>query len=185
LRTKIGLINLMEVLKTYTKVADFNNANKAMLEPYQAKAKELQEKVEELNKLKEDKGLSEERRTQIEKKLRTAQRQWEDLQVEAKQVFAKKDEEQMLVVYKEVMAEAERYAKAHGLELVMHYNDLPPDSADYFSPGNVRRKLQVGATIPMYIAPGLDITKEIVAILNARVGKEKEKDKQGQEKDEP
>lgn len=172
-RTRTALINLSQVFKGYSKVTEYANANKAMLEPYQTRAKEIQQKVEGLTKELENKELLADKRGQLEKNLKSSQRQMEDLSNEAKELFTKKNEEQMLIVYKEVMAEAQRQATAHGFDLVMHYNDVPTDAPDFYSAGNVSRKIQAGATIPMYIAPGVEITKEVITGLNAKVGKDK------------
>jgi Skp family chaperone for outer membrane proteins len=165
-QTKVALINLMQVFKDYNKVTAFANDNKTTMQPYQDKAKFIHTQVEAHTKALEDKNLIEAKRIEYEKNLKGYQRQWEDLQIEAKQVFSKKNEEQMLIVYKEIMDVAERYAAAHGFELVMHYNDLPKTSSDYYSPGNVSRKLQAGACMPMVIHPNLDITSGVVATLN-------------------
>jgi hypothetical protein len=53
--------------------------------------------------------------------------------------------------------------------MVMHFNDAVA-SVDLYQPGNVQRKLQTGACMPMYVAPGMDITNTISAMLNQRLG---------------
>jgi len=173
-RTRIALINLAQVFKGYDKVNEFAKANKAMLEPYQDKVKELKEQIEAHIKALEQKDLPEETRTEHERKRKARERKLQDLAEEAKALYTKKNEEQMLIVYKEVMAVAQRHAKAHDIELVMHYNDVPTDSPEYFSPSNVVRKIQAGPTIPMYMVPGIDISQNILAALNEKHGGGKE-----------
>jgi Skp family chaperone for outer membrane proteins len=165
-QTRVALINLMQVFKGYNKVTTFANENKTLMQPFQDQAKQIHTQVELHKKALEDKNITESNRIQYEKNLIGYQRQMEDLQADAKMKFAKKNEEQMLIVYKEVMDMAERYAAAHGFELVMHYNDLPKDSSDFYSAGNVSRKLQAGACMPMVIHPGLDITNGVITTLN-------------------
>jgi len=165
-QTRVALINLAQVFKGYNKVTNFANDNKAMLQPYQDKAKTIQQQIELHTKELEKKDLMEAKRVEYEKNLKAYQRQMEDLSNDAKLLFSKKNEEQMLIVYKEVMEMAQRYAAAHGFELVMHYNDVPMTSSDFYSAGNVSRKIQAGACIPMYIHPGLDITQGVVDTLN-------------------
>lgn len=165
-QTKVALINLSQVFKGYTKVTNYANENKTMLEPFTTKAKLIQTQIELHTKELEKKDLPEAKRFEYEKNLKAYQRQMEDLSNEAKLLFSKKNEEQMLIVYKEVMDMAERYAAAHGFELVMHYNDVPRTATDFYSAGNVSRKIQAGACIPMYIHPGLDITQGVVDTLN-------------------
>ncbi len=153
-RTRIALINLAQVFKGYHKVTAYANESKKLLEPYQEKAKELKEQIEAHAKALEDKTLPEETRKEHERKRKLRERKMEDLANEAKELYTKKNEAQMLIVYKEVMAEAHRYAKAHDIDLVMHYNDVPADNPEYWKAGNVARKIQAGATIPMYDGAG-------------------------------
>ncbi len=179
-RTRVALINLAQVFKGYAKVTHYTNANKVMLQPFQDKVKDLQQKIAGFNEELEKKDLPDEKKILIEKKRTARQRELEDLQVEAKQMFTRKNEEQMLVVYKEVAEVAQQYARAHGIDLVVHYNDVPTDSPDYFSAGNVSRKIQAGAFIPLYIGEQMEITREIIATLNdafrqEKVGKEARK----------
>jgi Skp family chaperone for outer membrane proteins len=166
LNTRIALINLAQVFKGYAKITYFSGENKKMLEPFSEKAKGIQIQIEAHKKELEKTTLDEQTRIGYEKNLKTYQRQMEDLSAEAKMTYAKKNEEQMLIVYKEVMDVAQRYALSHGYELVMHYNDVPPESPEYYNPVNVSRKIQAGACIPMYMAPGMDVTKQIVEVLN-------------------
>jgi hypothetical protein len=42
------------------------------------------------------------------------------------------------------------------------------DSKDFFNPANIIAKLQNRACIPLYYTPGLDVSKEIVAAMNAK-----------------
>jgi Skp family chaperone for outer membrane proteins len=166
--TRIALVNLAQVFKGYQKVTAFSSENKKLLEPYSDKAKGIQAQIEAHTKALEDKSMVPEKRLETEKNLKGWQRQMEDLSAEAKVIYGKKNEEQMLIVYKEVMDMAQRYAVAHGYELVMHFNDVPMDSTDFYNPVNVSRKIQAGACIPMYMAPGMEITKPVVEALNAR-----------------
>jgi Skp family chaperone for outer membrane proteins len=171
LNTRIALINLAQVFKNYDKVKAFSAENRKMLEPYSEKAKGIQQQIEAHTKELEKKDLPEAKRFEYEKNLKSWQRQMEDVSNDAKMIYAKKNEEQMLIVYKEVMDMAQRYAVAHGFELVMHFNDVPIESAsEYYNPMNVSRKIQAGACIPMYIAPGMEITKQVYEALNTRYG---------------
>jgi len=111
------------------------------------------------------------------KKLKVYKRQLDEVSHDAKVLYAKKNEEQMVIVYKEIMEAAQRYARKHDIDLVMHYNDVPPDQPDFYSAVNVSRKIQAGACIPMVIAPGMDITKATTAELNEKYDGDKKKAK--------
>jgi len=165
-KTRIGLINLGQVFRDYAKVVTFAKEKQELLKPYEEKAKDLKEQIDAHTKTLEQKDLTEESRAQHQKKLKARQRDLEDLTNEYKLEFAKKSEEQMSRFYKDVTETAQRYARANDLDLVMHYNDVPADSPEFYSGANVSRKIQSGTLFPMYSAPGMDITKEIVAALN-------------------
>ena len=101
----------------------------------------------------------------FERKLKDLQRQIEDNKMEGSKVLAKKQEEQLKILYMDVRTVAARYAAAHGYEVVMHYNDAVTD-ADYYSGPNIARKLQAGALMPIYMANGVDISRDLTITLN-------------------
>jgi Skp family chaperone for outer membrane proteins len=165
-RTRVALVNLAQVIKNYQKVISFQNEVKGLLQPYQDKAKGIQQQIEAHTKELQKTDLQPPKREELEKNLRVWQRQLEDLNNDAKTFWTKKNDEQMVILYKEVMDTAQRYAVSHNFELVMHYNDATTDMPEYWHPGNVARKIQAGACIPMYIHPGMEITKAVVDTLN-------------------
>ena len=161
------MVNLAAVFKGYDRVKSFYEENKKYLQPMQDEMKRIVGQIEVHQKELEKKELPELTRSQYEKNVVTYKRQLEDLTTEAKAKFGKKSEEQMVIVYKEISEFVERYAVSQGYELVMHYNDVPRDMADqYWNPGNINRKIQAGACIPMYMKPGVDITKNVTDLLN-------------------
>ena len=123
--SKIAMINLAQVFKGYSKITAYAAENKKMLEPLQAEAKKIQMQIEAHVKALENKSLPEDQRVQTEKNLTLWKRTLEDLNNEAKMKYTKQNEEQMVIVYRDVMDMAERYAVSHGYELVMHFNDVP------------------------------------------------------------
>ena len=50
--------------------------------------------------------------------------------------------------------------------MVLHYNDAVTQE-DYNSEVNISRKMQAGALMPIYMAPGVDVSMDIVKALNA------------------
>src|SRR5207244_3374831 len=70
-QTKVALINLALVFKGYVKVTNFANENKAMLQPYQDKAKGIQAQIEAHTKELEKKELLESKRIEYEKNLKS------------------------------------------------------------------------------------------------------------------
>ena len=87
---------------------------------------------------------------------------------EAKKELIKMNGEAAVTIYKEVEDAVNLYARSNNLELVMFYNDAVT-AEDYYHPANLQRKLtQPAAVMPLFVAPGMDISNAIVTNLNAK-----------------
>ncbi len=113
-RTRMGLVNMAQVLRDYVKVAALTAENQKLLKPYQEKLQDLKEQIDAHTKALEQKDLSEESRAQHQKKLKARQRELEDVSNDYKVQFAKKNEEQMTSVYKEVAEAAQALCQGQG-----------------------------------------------------------------------
>jgi Skp family chaperone for outer membrane proteins len=156
------------VVKQYDKATDCQNEFKEAVKAFQKREQELKEELDDLRKKLDTERLTPEKREAAEKKGRQLSRQMFELQEEARSTIAKKQERQVTEIYTDIRQAAQRYAAAHNVALVMHYNDALPDSPDFSSSQNVTRKIQAGALMPVYIAPGIDITRELIEDLNER-----------------
>lgn len=165
-KTKVGLLNLTYVIKNYNKFKNFQEDLKKTVEPFQTKDTGLKTEGEKIAKEAQTPATTAARREAIEKRLKEIQRDIEDNKNEAQKVVVKKQEDQLKILYMDVRGIVERYAQAHGFEMVLHYNDATTQE-EYWSPTNIARKMQAGALMPMYMANGLDISANIVATLNA------------------
>jgi Skp family chaperone for outer membrane proteins len=174
-QTRIALVNIAEVLKTYEKAKKVEVKSREDLQVVQKRIKALQAQVEEAaGKVKDlDEKAGPEKRKKAERNLKRLRLDLDELQEEQRTALTKRNEEQAVNLYKEIMAAAQRHAAAHDFDLVLHYADAAPDAPEYWQPANVARKLQMGACFPLSIAPGLEITREVVAALNASYRKEK------------
>ena len=177
-RTRIALINLSQVIKGYHKYQDFQTEIKDDIKKFQDKNREIQDNLSAVQKTLADATATAAQKIDGEKQVRDLKRQLEDLNSEAKTTLGKKSDNQMVFLYKEVQQAAQRYAQAHDIEMVLHYNDADEKTteAEYWSSANVARKMQAGALMPVYIAPGLDVSAEIIETLNASRRTEKKPD---------
>lgn len=166
-KSRIAMINLTYVVKNYTKFKTYQEELKKTVDPFQTKDNGLKAQGEKL--AKEAQTASAERRDQIERQLKELQRQMEDNKNDAQKVVVKKQEDQLKTLYMDVRSVVERYAAAHGYEMVLHYNDATT-SEEYWSPQNIARKMQAGALVPMYMGTGIDISANIVSTLNSSFG---------------
>jgi Skp family chaperone for outer membrane proteins len=163
-QSRIALLNLTYVIKKYDKFLTFQADLKEAVLPFQTTDAKLKEELEELRK--EGAATADaERLEEIEQKGKEIQRQIEDNKAKANKALSKKQEEQLRILYKDVCQQAEKVAVSRGFEMVLHYNDAITQQ-DYWSAQNVVRKMQAGALMPMYHVPEVDISKEVVNLLN-------------------
>jgi Skp family chaperone for outer membrane proteins len=165
LRTRIALVNLPHVIKSYSKYQAFEHEwqeqYKLFDKNYESKRSLLVQYQQELQKP----GLDQPTREKYEGYVRQLQREMQDMGEDAKKQLSKKRDEQAVIIYKEIEEAVQHYARANDFELVLHFNDaIVP--ADMYSPMNVQRKLQIGACMPMYHHPQMDITASVISMLN-------------------
>jgi Skp family chaperone for outer membrane proteins len=175
-RTRIGLLNLTCVIKNYNKYKRFQEEIKEIVEPFQNRDAELRAELEKVRAqakdpslvpAKNEKGDDKSQKKELEKKAKEIQRQLDDNSAEAKLKLGKRSDDEMKILFKDVEKAVERYATAHELDLVMHYNDAVTKE-DFESAQNIARKLNTGALMPIYMVSGIDITTEIADDLNQR-----------------
>jgi hypothetical protein len=117
------------------------------------------------------KPLSEKECRELQKKVKQLHPDIEDNSADAKEALDEKHAEQTKVLYQDIMDAAQRYAKAHDFDIVLHYNDATT-ARDFWSPQNLEAKLQCRGLVAMYAKRGIDISKEVVEALNYPVKSE-------------
>ena len=85
--------------------------------------------------------------------------------MEAKMKLGKRSDDEMKILFMDVYDAAQRYAASHDFELVLHYNDAVTE-ADFLSAQNIARKLNTGALMPLYYQRSMDISMDVVRMLN-------------------
>jgi Skp family chaperone for outer membrane proteins len=164
-QTKIALINLNYVVKNYAKFIALQGEMKGVLTEYQNKDKTLATQFEAKTKEQQTPGLAPAAKDKIDVELLNLKHAREDNSAAGKKVLADKSDAGMVTLYIEVANAAKLYAVPRGIELVMHYNDAL-DQSEMWSAPNIARKLQAGACIPLYYQPGMDISPQVVQMLN-------------------
>jgi Skp family chaperone for outer membrane proteins len=175
-RTRIALLNLASILKKYDKYRDFQEEIKEVIEPFQRKDASLRMQGEklrvELEKMARELSTGEQKgeeaaqgKEALQMKVIRLQRAMEDNQTEAKAMMAKKTEEGMKTMFQDLSEAAKRYATQNGLDVVLFYSDATT-AVDYYSTPNIVRKLNSGALLPLTSRPGIDISKEVLDLLN-------------------
>src|SRR5205807_2425139 len=118
----------------------------AQFKAYQERAKSIALKIEGYKKDAANPQKQQAEIDSIQKEMVRLQRELEDINNEAKAVLNKKNDDESVLIYKEVQDMAGRFAAARGYDLVLTYNDAPANDPGVYHPSNVARKMQ---TAPM------------------------------------
>jgi Skp family chaperone for outer membrane proteins len=164
-KSRVAVINVAEVMRNYDRFKAFQKVVQGLAGPFQARDKAYRKESQKLAEEAKDKTITVERREKIEERLKQLQRAIEDNQAAGKKALSRKQDEQLKILFNDVRTAATRYAKDHDIELVLQYSDAV-NPVEFESPQNIARKMQLGACVPLYAAPGIDISKEITAALN-------------------
>src|SRR5262249_9718417 len=161
-QTRIGLVNMVQILKNYKK---FQRIEEEIRAKSLALEKWLQPLRDDMLKLKaeySDSKVTQARREEIEHQMRKLQMEAQEREEQAKKELVKINGEAAQQIYHEVEDAVKLYARSNNLELVTFYNDAVTE-ADFYHPANVQRKLtQPACLMPMYVAPGMDISDAVV-----------------------
>jgi len=165
-RTRVALVNLLFVLEKYERGQSLQNELKEIAKPFQAKETAKMAEREKLVKEAQDPKCTAERREAIEKQVKLLDRERQDNKGDYDSALAKKGDEALKMLFMEVQDAASRYAQAHNFDLVLHFNDATTRER-YYSPAMIQRKLTPAVCMPLYAAPGMDISQQVVDALNA------------------
>jgi Skp family chaperone for outer membrane proteins len=171
-RPKHSVINLAYVIVNYKQFTKFKSEYQQKLESYDSHLQKLKDEYERYEK-EARKTTDQEQKEKLAKQMLELRNQMSDQSEDAKKVLAAMETKHLAGIYKDVQTAAERYAKAHEIEMVSHFNDGTTD-ADAAKPDSINRKMSQGGLFPLYVAPGLDISKEVVAVLNGEKDGEQE-----------
>jgi Skp family chaperone for outer membrane proteins len=163
-QVKGAVLNLSYVIKNWKKWKEFQEEYKKKLEGYDDQLKSMKKARDDKDQLARNTADAAAREALIEE-MDNLSKRMKEITDEGKKTLEEIESKQFADVYKAVTDAAARHAKAHGIEVVMHYNDGTNED-EINNPKNVARKLGQGALFPIYLAPGVDISKELVAALN-------------------
>jgi Skp family chaperone for outer membrane proteins len=161
---KAAVLNLSYVIKNWKKWKEFQEEYKKKLEGYDDQLKSMKKARDDKDQLARNTADAGAREALIEE-MDNLSKRMKEITDEGKKTLEEIESKQFSDIYKAVTDAAELHAKAHGIEVVMHYNDGTTED-EINNPKNVTRKLGQGALFPLYLAPGVDISREVLAALN-------------------
>jgi Skp family chaperone for outer membrane proteins len=168
-QTRIALVNTLHVVKSYGKFKAFDEEMRRLAKPFEDRDKQLKDNLKQWQDALQNPALDQATRDKAEKEIKERKRQVEDNALEAKKVLGKRHDEGFVQLYREVEDAVKRYAVSNGYHIVLQFDERT-NPADVHSMPNIQRKLQgcvsTGCCLPLYIAPGLDITQNVITTLN-------------------
>jgi len=170
LRTRIALVNLATVIRLYSKAQNFQ---KQLIED----AKKLDHDYLEPIRLKltttqaayQKPETPQAQREQLEREIRQLQLQMRNTEEDARKQMNAKQSDWTVQLYKEIDGMVKSYAKSCDIELVLFFSD-PINPANEYDPAVIQNRLSMRAALPMYAAPGMDISEAIANELNRKIG---------------
>jgi Skp family chaperone for outer membrane proteins len=168
-QTRIAFVNTVFLIKNYHKFKTFDAELQELAKPYEKRDKELRDNMKLWQDTVKKPDCPQAQRDQGEQEIKKRQREIEDNREAAKKVLAKRNDEQIVQLYREIEDTVKRYAGQNGYHVVLQFDERT-NPAEIYSPVNIQRKLQgsagTGCCVPVHMAPGLDITQPVLAILN-------------------
>jgi Skp family chaperone for outer membrane proteins len=167
LRTRIALLNVLEVFKKYNKFRTYqeqatHQAQKIDQEQLQPLRGSLIKMRNDLNTVK-----TPAERDNLEREMRRLQLDLQEREENARKHLNKVSGEYMVQMYKEIEDAVKLFAVSNDIELVLFFSD-PTDPADPNNPAAIQAKLASRGAMPIYHAPNMDITDAVVGMLNQR-----------------
>lgn len=169
LRTRIALVNMATVIKGYKKAQDFQNQlinqgkglDGQYLEP-------LRKQLVEKQKDYQNPSCPPAQHEQLERDLRKLQLEFREREEDCRKRMSSQQGVWTVQLYKEIEDAVRVYARSYDIELVMFYTD-PTNPADPYDAAVIQRRLSMGAAMPMYASPGMDISDSVVTMLNRKL----------------
>jgi Skp family chaperone for outer membrane proteins len=166
-QTRIGVVNTIQILKSYHKFTTFQTELKGIAKPFEDEDKKLKENLKKWEDYGQQPNLAAADREKAEDAIQKHKREIQDNALRGRKALTKRTDEQLVQLYREIEDAVSRYAASNGFHLVLQYDDA---AAEKYSAPNLQRKMNgiasTGCTGLMYSAPGLDLTGAVIANMN-------------------
>jgi Skp family chaperone for outer membrane proteins len=171
--TRVAAINIGAVFNNYIRAKEFKDELEKALAPYKAKAKSKQDEMKLWHDESMKPTVDQKRKDECEGQLRRLKRELEDMNLEVNKLVLKKQEDNLVTLWREVNMGIDAVAKAYAFQVVLGYGD-PMEKDDLMKFPNINRKMQamdLGSTVPLYVHGSIDISTVVTQTLNDWVQK--------------
>jgi Skp family chaperone for outer membrane proteins len=177
--TRVAVVNVGYVFKHYEKAEQIRQDSRTALSTFAKSEEEVDKLSNQINRWQsavERRDLSDASKEEYLKKIRTGMQQL-DNSLKRRQLHGKKQQENLIELWKDVREAVRTYASQKGFQLVLGYGD-PEEKEILDSFANVDRKkkaMDAGGTVPLFIGAGVDISQDVTTFLNERYRAQKAK----------
>lgn len=169
--TRVAVVNIGLVFNKYVRAQAFKKELEDSVSPFKAKGKKLSDDMKDWYEASLKPGIDPKLKDQYEAGVRNNKRQLEDMQLEISKLIGKKQEDNLVTLWKEVKQGIEAVGKAYGFQVVLGYGDpMEKEVLDLFP--NVNRKMTAmdqGSIVPLYIHGSVDLSQAVADTLNSWV----------------
>ncbi len=165
----VGVVNIGYVFNKYVRANQCRAELEDIVKPFKEKGKKLSDEIKYWQEEMQKPSFNPKEREKYDAGIRNNKRQLEDMQIEIGKHIGKKQEDNLVTLWKDVNTGIDAVAKAYGFQVVLAYGD-PMEKEPLLQYPNVNRKMQamdLGSTIPMYVHESVDLSRVITDTLNS------------------
>lgn len=167
--TRVAVVNIGHVFNKYSRAAQFKAELEETIKPFKEKAKVLTDQMKSWHEEMQRPNFDPKKKEQYDAGILNNKRQLEDMQRDIQKLIGKKQEDNLVTLWKEVNTGIDAVAKAYGFQIVLGYGDpMEKEQLNLFP--NINRKMQamdLGSTIPLYVHGSVDLSQVITDTLNS------------------
>jgi Skp family chaperone for outer membrane proteins len=166
--TRVAIVNVGLVFSKYEKAKFYKSELETTLKPFKTDGEKIAAQMKQYAEAAKAKNVDPKLKDQYEQYLLKLKRDMEDLDMRARKLIGTKQEEQIIILYKEVIGAIQAFAKANNYQLVLGYGQQI--EGDIYSFANINRIMQgmdLGGATPLFLEGSVDISQSIVDTLNA------------------
>jgi Skp family chaperone for outer membrane proteins len=175
--TRVAVINVGYVFHHYDKAIRLKKEIDDLLAPAKREAQQIIESAKGMQAAIASGDFRAASKDEYEAKLNAAKTKLEEMDKTIKAQIGKRQEDNLMVLWREVQEATRLYATKQGLQVVIGYGD-PMEMRDIDGFPNVNRKMQamdLGSSVPLFVGERVEIAEGVTELLNKRYREQKAK----------
>jgi Skp family chaperone for outer membrane proteins len=165
-RVKIAVVNYGHLFINYDRAKELKKELDDALQPLKTDAERIKSAMIGQKTAVQNPNVTPEAAEFLNEQLREGTRALEDLDSKARKMVGKRQETQLVDLWKDINDTVTEYASKNDFDIVFGYGD--PPNLDAYTFANVNRRMtamDMGTVIPAYVRNGADITRNVLPLL--------------------